>query len=421
MSETLIVGGALIGTCAVYLFLQGLFPPRTKIPSVVRIGAYAIYAVFWAMLLLHPVHILLSLAYAAAGALLLGYCFYDVRVSQALFASIVMTAVYGTVDLLFWYLVPMLKDDLWGEIVEYPATRGQMLLLFHLVLLLVVLVVLVIARRHHTTITLPFILMLLPGYIISGVVCFSTYWENPSPLLLFAAMGLFYMDFLAVFYAEKIKREADRQKEVALAQQHYEMQEAYYAQLRSDQNETRAMFHDIQKYMLAMESLVQEHSSEEARELMDQTQQLHDCIGNVVDVGNPIVSMILNEYLHKAEEAGIKFSYQVSIPPILPIAAVDFYILLGNTLDNALEAAQAIQTTQEDEPPVVRVQLKQQNDILFYQVENPYPTNYFQRIRTKQHGYGLQNVQRCVKKYGGDTMTTSENGHFTFSAHLNLC
>ncbi len=415
MIYCLFAAGALLGTGAIYLFLQGLFPPRDWIPAPARLGAYLLCAVLWAGLAFQPISLLFSLAYAFVAALVLTRIFYAARNSQAFLAAFVVTAVYSIVQMVFHLCADNLIGSMWDELPDQPHSRALAFIDTHLALLLLLLLVLLLTRRRRTAITLPFILMLLPGYIITVAVSFL----DTSPTLIIAAIGLLYMDLLAVLYAERIKRIADQQQQAALAQQHYEMQEAYYTQLRADQNETRAMFHDIQKYMLAMKSLVHEQSSAEAQELLTQAQQLQDCIGTVVDVGNPIVNVILNEYLHKAKEAGITFSYQVSIPPTLSLAAVDCYILLGNTLDNALEAVQAIQTTQEEQP-VIRVQLKQQNNILFYQVDNPYPANYFRRIRSKQHGYGLQNVQQCVKKYGGSTMTSSENGHFIFSAHLNL-
>ena len=407
--------GALLGTGAIYFLLRSLFSLRDRVPALVRCIAYLLCTVLWAALALQPISMFFYLVYGFAAVLVLARSFYEVRNSQALLAALVFTAVYGIVQMIFSTIAHSLVGAMWNELTLFPHQRALALIDSHLILLLLLVLVHLVARRNHTAITLPFILMLLPGYIITVVVSFS----KSSPVLIIASIGLLYMDLLAVFYAERIKLLADRQQQAALAQQHYELQEAYHAQLRSDQNETRAMFHDIQKYMLAMKSLVQEQSSAEAQELLIQTQQLQDCIGTVVDVGNPIINVILNEYLHKAEEDGIRFSYQVSIPPSLSLSAVDCYILLGNTLDNALEAVQSMQELPEEQP-VIHVQLKQQNNLLFYQVDNPYPPDYFQRTRGKQHGYGLQNVQRCVKKYGGDTMTSSENGRFIFSAHLNL-
>ena len=83
------------------------------------------------------------------------------------------------------------------------------------------------------------------------------------------------------------------------------MQEQYYAQLREDQNETRAMFHDINKYLRAMRALASEANTEEASQVFAEAQDLVQSLVSVVDVGNTVISVILNDYKAQAEEQNI--------------------------------------------------------------------------------------------------------------------
>ena len=86
-----------------------------------------------------------------------------------------------------------------------------------------------------------------------------------------------------------------------------------------------------------MDTLVSTNSSEQAKELLEETKNLYNSIGNVVDVGNSVISAILNEYKNRAEHEKIDFSFSVSVPEQLNISAIDCYIILGNTLDNAID------------------------------------------------------------------------------------
>lgn len=96
---------------------------------------------------------------------------------------------------------------------------------------------------------------------------------------------------------------------------------------------------------------------------------------------------------------------------------MDAYILLGNTLDNAIDACSSIPVGDR----FINIQLKRYHDILFYRVENPYSEEHTKRIRGKMHGYGLKSVQKCVDKYQGDITVSKDHAVFTFSARLNLC
>lgn len=235
--------------------------------------------------------------------------------------------------------------------------------------------------------------------------------------ILTSAIGLLYLNIVIILYAERAKSASDQKLHAELAEHHYAMQEQYYAQLRSEQEETRAMFHDINKYMQAMRTLAAEGNVLEVNQMMAETQELFDSLTTVVDVGNSVVSVILNEYREIAEDAEIPFIFDVSVPPNLGISAVDLYVLLGNTLDNAVEACASLPA----EERYIRVQMRTYHNILFYQIENPFAKEYPQRSRGKGHGYGLQNVRRCVEKHNGHMSISQDEGKFLLSMRLNDC
>ena len=262
-----------------------------------------------------------------------------------------------------------------------------------------------------------------PGYI-AGIILGLSFCkqilsgdDRMTVPVLISAIGLLYLNILIILYAELAKSASDERLQAELAEHHYVMQEQYYEQLRREQEETRAMFHDINKYMQAMRTLASEAKAAEVNQMMAETQELFESLTTVVDVGNSIVSTILNEYQEIAEDAGIPFDFDISVPKNIGISAVDLYVLLGNTLDNAIEACQSLPR----EKRYIRIQMRIYHNILFYQIENPYSEEYPQRSRGKEHGYGLQNVQKCVEKYNGH-MSISRNGNkFILSMRLNDC
>ena len=361
----------------------------------------------------------IRIAIFAVGIFAISLLCCNAKPLQAIYAALALCAFAMITDVLLYQLLTAFNLD-GAAIMSHTNARAIYVVVTHITWLLLVVLLLVITRRKRSAITVPFVLMLLPGclfgIILGGVFCKQVQVGGDDvPFYLFlACVALLYMNFLLVFYAERMKESTDKQKEQELAQKHYEMQEQYYEALSHEQEETRAMFHDINKYMLAMQALAAKDKSEESSEVLAQAQALYRGINNLIDVGNPVVNAILSGYKQQLDMEDIPFSMDVSIPPQLKMSAVEAYILLGNTLDNAIEACLQLPKEQR----YVKLQLKQFRDILFYQIENPFVDGYQREKKGKQHGYGLKSVENIVNHHSG--VMTKENKDSTFCLTIRV-
>lgn len=386
------------------------------------VGSYIAFGVILTALAFLTNVSFLRLVFCATGLGMIVYFFSQSSVLQAVYASISYSGLYVLNEMLVFGLFSLFHIDV-QQIMSDARTRTMAIIITHMLLWLCVLIVLAITKRRRTAITLSFLLTLTPGYI-AGIVLGLSFCMHvlsgdevmPVPILA-SAIGLLYLNIVIVLYAERAKSASDQKLQSELAEHHYAMQEQYYAQLRSEQEETRAMFHDINKYMQAMRTLAAEGNAAEVNLMMAETQELFDSLTTVVDVGNSVVSVILTEYREITEDADIPFTFDVSVPQNLGISAVDLYVLLGNTLDNAIEACQSLPA----EDRYLRIQMRTYHNILFYQIENPYAKDYLQRSRGKSHGYGLQNVQKCVEKHNGHMSISQNDNKFVLSMRLNDC
>ena len=136
-------------------------------------------------------------------------------------------------------------------------------------------------------------------------------------------------------------------------------------------------------------------------------------------MGNPVLNVILNEYFTLAKAAQTKLNLNVQVPSELAVTAVDLYVIVGNTLDNALAACRKL----PQEKRVIDLVLKTHNEILYYQVANPFDAGDAEKKlpqRDGKHGYGLSNIKKSVKKYGGNVEITKEAGKYEVYVVLNL-
>lgn len=409
--------GILAELYILHLFLQGSFDSQSRSPYL-RSAAYGIFGILTAVFSFIPDASFVRLGLCCIGIVIMAICFFRTTILQAIYSSIAFCALYVLTDVVMVALFSLAHVDA-QEVMAHTTARAICITTSRIALLLLVLCYIAVTKRKRTAITIPFLLALYPGCmagIMLGVsFCKRVHLSHADwPLsFLIAAVGLLYLNIMIVFYAERTKKTAEQKRELELSEQHYLMQQQYYEQLQEEQENTRSMFHDINKHLQAMRALVSENNTEEAGNLLHDTTEWFKNMNSVVDVGNPIVSIILNEYSQKAKQHNITFKFDVSIPENWSIAAVDAYIILGNTLDNAIEACCML----PEEERYIHLQMRTFHDILFYKLENPYKPEAA-KPKGKKHGYGLQNVRKCVEKYHGD-LTIEKSDLFRISIRLN--
>lgn len=231
-----------------------------------------------------------------------------------------------------------------------------------------------------------------------------------------ATIGMLLINIVVCSYTEIMKRTYELEKKELCMEEELLHQEKYYQDVIAHQRESRSLWHDMKKYMMAMEALVAEDQKSEANA---QLLALKEKLGNLeqmIHTGNPIVDGILNYGMEKAHNANIPIHFDLWVAPSLAISPLDLYIILGNTLDNAVEACCAIPAS---DFPSIHCILRQKNHILFYEITNPIPASPIRKTG-EIHGYGLENVKECVRRNGGLFSVHTENATFRVTVTINL-
>lgn len=257
-------------------------------------------------------------------------------------------------------------------------------------------------------------LRLLPVWLVAFLLCEEIIrnrsFEGVQTLTFLSFVWILYAGILLVPVGNKMEHSVRAYWEKQQKAHHFALQEEYYEQLRDKQAETRALWHDLNKYLRAAKAETQ------SVQALEQLEAMVDSATQIVDVGNPVLNVILNEYTQMTKALGIDLRLKVQVPSNLPVTVADLYILLGNTLDNAMEACNPLSQNER----IIDLTLRLHNDILYYKLSNPYSPVQTERKANPMHGHGLQNVHRCVERYHGIVDHTEENGFFILTAHLNM-
>ena len=128
-------------------------------------------------------------------------------------------------------------------------------------------------------------------------------------------------------------------------------------------------------------------------------------LSGTVNTGNIVTDSLVGYWERIAEQKGIEFRSELSIPMEMPFKGADISLILGNLLENAVEGE-----GKAEKRKYIRLKIKYDKKNLLIMVENSYKGKLVkgrgEELRTTKtdkdnHGIGLSSVRRVVGKYHG--------------------
>ena len=171
--------------------------------------------------------------------------------------------------------------------------------------------------------------------------------------------------------------------------------------------------------MIQREILYQNEYYQDMERYQEQIQDIR-LAEEIIYSANPVVNAILKVKSVKAKEKEIPMQVTTLLPQRVSVDIGDMGVLYGNLLDNAIEAAMAV----EQEKRYVHVESKFQEGRLLLSIKNSKPsgTSSCQQTSKKdkiKHGRGIRSVRKVAEKYGGELMLKDQGEHFEAVLLLN--
>lgn len=411
------MGTSLVECILTILLFDAWFERRTIAPSKFR-GVLSLYFLANCCYTLVPMLPIIRTFCGIVCVFITANFIYDLTPLWALSGAIMNL----TIDVLVEYLTLVVMDFLvfdTSRLMQYGPERVSYIVIAKLLNIIVILLVASIFGHRKAKLNIVQVIPLLICQFISIYICqvFYQTMERTSELqisFILVLMGLLYINIVMILFIENLTIAEKAKQEKALAEQNYALQRAYYEEVQKDQANTHALWHDIKKYVLAIEAVATtgddvalQHNIALIRDSFAQT-------GTLVDVGNQEVNVILNHCIQKAKVYDIQVQMDVSIPETLDVSAVDLSVIIGNTFDNAIEECQRLETKVR----IIVVELKQKNGIVVYAIDNPCLEQAVKK-RGYAHGYGLSNIRNCIAKYAGTMKIEKSGGHYQVIVRLN--
>ncbi|MBD5526686.1 MAG: sensor histidine kinase [Lachnospiraceae bacterium] len=205
----------------------------------------------------------------------------------------------------------------------------------------------------------------------------------------------------------------DMEKKLSDIRDDYDKQQEMAEEIRRIQQQIGLLKHDMKNHTLVILSYLEENKTEEAKqyagEILDKLNRMY----TYVNVGNSLLSYIINSKLSMAKEQGIEIKAEIENLSFSYMDSVDFSSLLNNMLDNAISGAL------ESEGKKLEVNIVSEKGFDVITVKNSIDGSVLkdnpELASSKEepgHGYGMKQMKAVTEKYEGNIDIYEKDGMF---------
>ncbi len=271
-------------------------------------------------------------------------------------------------------------------------------------------------KKDKQNVRFPIVLYLFPIAVLCALIVFWDICANSNVsekqqlyLSIVSAVLLSTTIILFINYQHNLEKEA---KLIMLEKtiEKEATEQKYYEILEKQNQELMIYAHDTKKHLAAIRELsenkqINDYLSKMNDELREHSKACHS--------GNHTLDVIINRYQTECNINKISFQYDLKATNLNCVEDYDLVTIIGNVLDNALEAAK---TSAHHEISLVT---NRRNDfdvvIVTNSCDNPPEKDLSSTKKNKKlHGYGMKSVAKTLKKYDGDYEWEYDNESHNF-------
>lgn len=195
-----------------------------------------------------------------------------------------------------------------------------------------------------------------------------------------------------------------------------------YGEIKDIYMNMRGWRHDYHNHIQVIKAQMALEKYDEVNAYLDELEQDLDRVDTYVKSGNLMADAILNSKLSMAQERNINISCKAELPPELAVSDIDLCVILGNLLDNAIEACEKI----EENKRFLRIYMAVNKKQLYISIQNSareeldFNERHYISTKRGNHGLGMKRVKLVVDKYEGFLNLQNEPGIFAAEVSIPL-
>jgi hypothetical protein len=255
----------------------------------------------------------------------------------------------------------------------------------------------------------------VPLLAMIALCCFLAYSDmifivksglEMSALQLFTEIALGVISVFVYYMFEKLQENAEKETAAMILENQMKQIRREFEIIETRDEEMRIFKHDLNNQLMALRLLSQ---SDQRPEFSDLAANLAGYIENATRMsvtGVPVIDAIIEIKKANAEQQNTEFTVKASEVKKIVINPIHLNVVIGNALDNALEACSRLP---EGRHRYIELALKTDDDFLYIRVTNSAPPLKHKvnglpissKRKGEQNGYGLESIRRMINEYSG--------------------
>ncbi|MDO4304858.1 MAG: ATP-binding protein, partial [Bacillota bacterium] len=183
-----------------------------------------------------------------------------------------------------------------------------------------------------------------------------------------------------------------------------------------------ALRHDMKHHLVEIGHLASRNDYVRIMKYVNQMNEYIEYQNIYVNSGNKDIDSILNYMLNIAAADGASIETNISIPEEINIQCFDLNVILGNLLDNAIEAIR------KSDEKVLAININYEKGVLFINCKNSYTGEIFvekgkilsSKRNKSMHGIGLDNIKKITEQYHGNVEVEYDSNYFDVTVLLYI-
>lgn len=251
-----------------------------------------------------------------------------------------------------------------------------------------------------------FLLPITTIFLYTGLFYANIQTEEGKLLLSTGCILLLFCNVLVFYIIEKLTYVMEQNNQYELIQLQNTLNNTYYKTLEEVDVKHKKYSHNLKEYLQTIGGLATKSNSSEIIDILKEMEVEIDSISDTIYTDNSILNALLCEKEIQAQKKGIEFN--VMIEPELYLETIkngDLIVMVGNLLDNAIEAASLCKKQK-------KIDLKffeSEGNFIVLDIENTYGNRIKKKgdsyLSTKKdavcHGIGIKSVEEIAERYGG--------------------
>lgn len=224
------------------------------------------------------------------------------------------------------------------------------------------------------------------------------------------------LNFLLIYLYDSISKLFDKKIETEMAKQETKYYHKQAELIQNNSQKIKQLRHDMKNYTIALSELIKNNENEKALKYISSVSGILEPAKIYCNTGILSIDSIVNYKFTRAEEIGISVDSEITIPNNLNLNSNDLVAILGNLLDNAIEASSKAENkyikfrTSYDRGTVLIVLTNSYNGELNFEGKS-YKTT--KEDNKAIHGIGLKSIKSAVEKYNGAMKVTHTDTEFS--------